>query len=538
MKENSLGTYADIVTSALADAEIEYIFGVPGSLGSVELIEAAKKRGIRYILCSNESSAAVMAGTYGILRNRPGVCSTGVGPGAAAAVLGTAHCWLERAPCLVLTDRFADSVFQRALRQRIDQDRLYRPISKGTFKLAADSAPETMRRALLLAMEGRQGPVHIDLPYDLMQAEAPLNAFQKIDPPKRFLGRIGTDHPGLAAAKKEISKAARPAVIAGLQINRSGKEAEIAFVKFAERLGAPVFESMAAKGVLPENHSLAAGIFRGVPAERKLLEKADLLIVVGFDPVELFPPGDWDHPQPVVLIDEVPHLEDVIHPKVEVVADLADSLCALTSSLSPENAWEPGEIASYKSLREGKLNPNGKGLMPGAAIRVIREQLPGNGILTADAGRHKVLASDIWESRRARGFLTSSGLGSMAVALPAALAANLLESENPVVCLTGDGGFLMRMGDLEVAAREGLAVVIVIFNDGYLNEIKIKQDSRSFQRLGTKLGEIDFVAASRAFGLEAARVNSEKGLEETLETALKSGLPWVIDAQINPEGYV
>ena len=100
-----MATYADVAAACLADAGIEYIFGVPGSLSSVELIEAASMRDIRYILCSNESSAAVMAGTYGILKNRPGVCSTGVGPGAAAAVLGIANNWLERAPCLQSFDQ-------------------------------------------------------------------------------------------------------------------------------------------------------------------------------------------------------------------------------------------------------------------------------------------------------------------------------------------------------------------------------------------------------------------------------------------------
>src|SRR5688500_7436911 len=191
-----MSTYADVVSAVLADAGIEYIFGVPGSLSSVELIEAASKRGIRYVLASNESSAAVMAGTYGALRNRPGVVSTGVGPGAAAALHGVAHVFMERQPALVLTDRYGDAEFRRLLRQRLPQDQLYRPITKATMTLAADNAATTVQRAIDLAMSGRQGPVHIDLPYDVMLAEAAEADFPPSNGSQPYVYNAGLDHPG------------------------------------------------------------------------------------------------------------------------------------------------------------------------------------------------------------------------------------------------------------------------------------------------------------------------------------------------------
>jgi len=533
-----VATYADVVAAVLADAGIEYIFGVPGSLSSVELIEAASKKGIRYILCSNESSAAVMAGTYGVLRNRPGVCSTGVGPGAVAAVHGVANNFLERAPCLVLTDRYSDAQFRRLRRQRIDQDLLFRPVTKGTFKLAADAAAVTIRRALALAMEGRPGPVHVDLPYDVMLAEAAEADLPPRDAGERHIARIGAEHPGIEAAVREIGRAERPAVIVGLQVNRAGEEAERAFVEFCERLGAPVFASLSAKGNLPESHPLAMGTFRGAPSESEILGKADLLVLIGFDVIELFAPGHWNHPQPVVMLDEVPHVDDVIRPRVEVVAHLGDTLRALSQRVASSKGWNTEDLDSYRAMRRAALYPKGEGLMPGAVLRLAREALPDGGFVTADAGSHKVLAGDIWETRRPRGFLTSSGLGSMAVALPAALAAKLVEPAAPVLCLTGDGGFLMRLGDLEVAVREGLPFVVVVFNDGYLNLIKIKQDTRSFARQGTAFGQTDYVGISRGLGFEAVRVDSEGALRDALKEAFSSGRPWVIDAAINPDGYV
>ena len=531
-------TGADAVAGVLAESGIEYIFGVPGSLASVELIEAASKRGIRYVLCSNESSAAVMAGTYGVLRNRPGVCSTGVGPGAVAAVHGVAHCSLERAPCLVLTDRYSDSEFRRLHRQRVDQDLIFRPLVKQTFKLAIDTVASTMRQAVALSVSGRPGPVHIDMPYDVMLAEIPVSAADQPQEHRRYIARAGLDHPGIRAAAERIQRAARPAIIVGLQVNRSGEAAEQGVVALAERLGAPVFASLAAKGVLPEQHPLSAGTFRGAPVERLLLDQADLLVVVGFDVVELFAPGTWEYAQDVVLLDEVPHLEGVIRPEVEVVASLADSLRLLAEIVPAGQGWGADTLTGFKLLREKRLRADGDGLMPGAVVRIARERLADNGIMTVDAGSHKVLAGDVWESRRPKGMLTSSGLGTMAVALPAAMTAKLLEPETPVLCLTGDGGFLMRLGDLEVAAREGLAIVVVVFNDRYLNLIKLRQDERGFQRLGTRYGEADFVSVARGLGFQSVRVETEQDLDSALANAFASGQPWVIDAAINPDGYL
>ena len=531
-------TYADVVAEVLGDSGIEFIFGVPGSLSSVELIEAARKRGIRYVLCSNESSAAVKAGTYGVMTGRPGVVSAGVGPGTAAVVHGVANNWLERAPCLVLTDRFSDAQFRRQSRQKLDQDRLLRPVTKGTFKLAKDNAATAIRRALALAAEGRPGPVHVDLPYDVMLAEAEESDFPPKEKPRKYVARAGSAHPGIATAADVISESNNPIVIAGLQVSRSGQEAEREFVSFAEKLGAPVLASPAAKGVLPEHHPLAMGTFRGAPSERELTDKSDLLILAGFDTVEVFAPGRWDYPQRVINLDEAPHLDDLIRPEVEVVAHLADALRDLAASVSSAHAWNTEEMDSYKKMRQAALFPAGEGLMPGALIRVARECLPDNGIMTADAGSHKVLANDIWETRRPRGYLTSSGLGSMAVAIPAAMAAKMAEPDAPVLCLTGDGGFLMRIGDMETAVRENVPFVVVVFNDGCLNLIKIKQDNRSFPRLGTAFRDSDYAAAAKGLGCEGERVYSEEELEDALKRALSSDKPWVIDAVINPDGYV
>jgi acetolactate synthase-1/2/3 large subunit len=530
-------TYADVVAATLAQAGIEYIFGVPGSLSSVELIEAASKQNIRYILCSNESSAAVMAGVYGVMRHRPGVVSTGVGPGAAAAVHGTVQLMLERAPALILTDRFTEPEYRRLPRQRIDQPALYGSITKGSFTLSTLDTARTLERAIDLAMAGRQGPVHVDLPYDLMLTEASDVDLPVRGEQRRFLAPAGGGSEGLDSLAAAIEAASRPAVVVGLQVNRAGEAAEAEFVRFAEKLGVPVMATLSAKGVLPENHALAAGTFRGVPSERALLDQADLLLLVGVDPIEVFNSG-WAYSAPVAVLDEVPYTEGPYRPAIEVVAALEGSLRALTASVTMHAGWNREDLDAYNQQRETALRPEGAGLMPAAVIRIARERLPDDGILTVDAGQHKVLTSDLWETRRVRGFHTSSGLGSMAVSIPAALGAKLVEPQAPVLCFVGDGGFLMRAGDLETAVREDLPIVVVVFNDRWLNMIKLQQDRRGARRIGTAFAESDFATVARGLGFESVRVDSEAALDAALQQALASDRPWLIDALVNPEGYV
>jgi acetolactate synthase-1/2/3 large subunit len=411
---------------------------------------------------------------------------------------------------------------------------MFASITKGSFTLSAIDTAKTLRRAIDLSLAGRPGPVHVDLPYDLMQAPASDADMPQPVATERYL----SSGKGIQALAAAIEGATRPAIVAGFQVAREGAAAEQAFLAFAEKLNVPVFNSLAAKGTFPEHLPLAAGTFRGVASERAILDSADLLVMVGLDPVEIFTSA-WPYTAPVVTLDTIPVTEGPYRPAIEVIAGLEDGLWALAQLTTPHAGWNREDLDAYRAGRDAALRRPGSGLMPGAVIRLTRERLPDDGILTVDAGQHKILTSEFWESRRPRGFHTSSGLGSMAVALPAALAAKLCEPDAPVVCFIGDGGLLMRLGDLETAVREDLPIVVVVFNDRALNMIKLQQDRRGFARTGTAFApDTDFAAAARAFGFEATRVEDEASLDAALVTALASGRPWLIEAMVNPEGYV
>jgi acetolactate synthase-1/2/3 large subunit len=526
-------TYADVIAKLLADAGIEYIFGMPGSRASVELIEAARKQGIQYILSNNESAAAVMAATYGVLQRRPGVCSTGVGPGATNAVNGVAHAQLERAPLLVFTDRYPDALYRHLPRQRVDQEELLRPVTKGGFPIADDSAERSTRRALQLAMEGRPGPVHLDLPDDVMQHEA-LGLPEPL-PVQSWNGSTSPTSPAIDSLAASIAQAQRPIIVAGLGINREGCEAQLQTL--AETLQAPVLLAVSAKGSLADNHPWCGGTFMGSEAPHALLDQSDLIITIGLDVVELFEPGLWPYPQRVLNIDTVPHRDGLFHPTQELVSDMGPALLALTSRVHACTGWNSAEIAAFRQRRAPSPVTSGTRLSPLAAIRIMRQSLPPDTILTADAGQHKVYASRLWECYQPLSYLTSSGLGTMGVAIPIAITAKLVRRQHPVVALTGDGGFLMRVSELETATRAGVPIIIVIFNDGYLNLIKIKQEQQGYAVLGSQFAPVDYVQVAQGFGFHAARVSDETSLQQTLKQAVASGEPWVLDVLIDPQGY-
>jgi acetolactate synthase-1/2/3 large subunit len=332
-----------------------------------------------------------------------------------------------------------------------------------------------------------------------------------------------------------IRQAVRPIVIAGLGINRAACEAQMQ--SFVERLQAPTLLAVSAKGSLSDQHPLCAGTFMGSEASHKLVADSDLIVTLGLDVVELFEPGVWSYQQPVINIDSTPHLDGLFYPTQELLGDMATNLDALTELVSVCSGWGHEDVAQFRQTQSLVQPPQSSRLQPASALRIMRQVLADDTILTTDAGQHKVVASRLWECFHPLGYLTSSGLGTMGVAIPIAIAAKLVRRQQPVVALTGDGGFLMRVSELETASREGLPIIVVIFNDGCLNLIRRKQQQQGYAVLGSKFALVDYLRVAEGFGFRAACADTDSRFEDALRQAVASGEPWVIDARIDPDGY-
>jgi acetolactate synthase I/II/III large subunit len=527
-----VATTVEVLADAFKQAGTPFIVGHPGG-ESVELMEAGRQRQMRFLLMKQEVAGAMLAATWGEITGSPGVCLSTRGPGAANMVNGVAHALLDRAPLIAITDAYARPTFETGLRQRIDQQALYAPIVKWTTTIDARTVRQQLRRAMRTATGLPPGPVHFELP----QSETTREAGHYLAEPPLRPHRIcpGPERSDLKGVLDAIGRAKRPILLAGLGVFWA--RAAHAFVRFAERLGAPVLTTSKCKGAISEDHPLRAGCIIGGLIERHLVNQADLIITVGLDAVEL-QPKPWPYTQPVLALAETPSLDALVPADPEVVGELGALLSALAEWAPERASWGEKAARDFRAQVNAALDTPSRGLSPQRTVEIARAVLPRDTIATCDAGASRLLVVQKWQAYAAREFLTSNGLGSMGYAVPGALGARLAHPNRPIVAFSGDGGFLMAVAELQTAQRENLPIIVLVFDDAEIGLIRIKQEIKNIPRLGIKLGGVDWEKLGHAFGADATVVEHEAALGDALAAALKSGRTTLIAARIDASGYV
>jgi acetolactate synthase-1/2/3 large subunit len=522
---------ADVLVDGLSRMGTPRIFGVPGGGSSLVLMDAAREAGLPFVLTHGETAACIMAAVTGELTGAPGAALAGLGPGAASALNGVAHAWLDRSPMIVITDRHPTAALAFTTHQLIDQAALFAPLTKASLTIEPESAGHWIAHAGQLAMKEPRGPVHLDVAADVAgRAAIPVATSVRaatLPPPARD---------ALDAAARLLGRASRPVIIAGLQCR--GHQASKWLRAFAETRPAPVLVTYKAKGVLPDPHPLMLGIFTGGVIEEALLGRADLIVAIGLDPVELIPRA-WSATAPVLHLAPSPSTSAYVRPEVEVVGEIERILEELAPRLREgERAdWDVGELDRLKRDVTARLAVASAGLAPHRVVQIARELTPAGTIATVDSGAHMFPATAFWQAVSPGEFLISNGLATMGFALPAAIAAQLVHPERRVLCFTGDGGLLMAAAELETAARLALPLLVVVFDDGALSLIKIKQDQRGTGELALTYAGPDLVALAGSFGVAAFVADSEETLRRAVVRALAASGPTLIDARIDPSGY-
>jgi acetolactate synthase I/II/III large subunit len=527
-----MATTVDVLAAAFKEAGTPFIVGHPGG-ETVELMEAARQRQMRFLLMKQEVAGAMLAATWGDLTGSPGICVSTRGPGATNMVNGVAHAFLDRSPLIAITDSYSRPTYEIGLRQRLDQQALYAPIVKWSTVIDAKIVRQQVRRAMRTATGAPPGPVHFEFP----QSESMRAAGDYVaEPPLRPHWIVpGPDRADLKPALDMLGRARRPILIAGLGVYWCGASAE--FVAFAERLGAPVLTTTKCKGMIPEDHPLRAGCIIGGLIERKLVTQADLIVTVGLDAVEL-QPKPWPYTLPVLSLASVPSLDALVPADPEIIGDLKPLLAGLAQWAGEGTGWGEKAARTFREDVRDALNTPASGLSPQRAMEVARALLPRNTIATCDAGASRLLIVQKWESYGPREFLTSNGLASMGYAVPGALAARLAHPDRPVVAFTGDGGFLMTIAELQTAQRENLAVIVVVLDDQEIGMIRVKQEIKGVPLHGVKIGGVDWEKLAQSFGADGVTVETEQGLANALKAAVGSGRTTVIGVRIDASGYV
>ncbi len=525
---------ADLVAQRLYEAGCRHAFGMPG--GEVlTIIDALEQAGIEFILCKHENAAGFMAEGAHHVTGAPGILVATVGPGAMNGVNVVANAHQDRVPMIVLTGCVDADEALTYTHQVLDHRAVFDEITKATFTLTADGADIIADKAVGIATEGREGPVHIDVPISVADTQA--------SPKRRRRAAAAPVVPAqrdLAEAVSWLSEAKRPVIIAGLDVLKDGSSDALA--AFATTRGIPVITTYKAKGVLPEDHELVLGGAGLSPlADRHLLpfvKSADLVICVGYDPIEMRPGWRevWDPEETRVIdITAVPNDHYMHQAGLNFVAHTGATLEALSVAETP-TLWPDGEIAQVKAGLDAAF-PRDEDWGPGAVIALCNEILPDDTIATVDSGAHRILLSQMWRCSHPKGLVQSTALCTMGCAVPLAMGAKYADPSRTVVSFSGDAGFLMVAGELSTAAELGQNTIFVVFVDASLALIELKQRQRQMANRGVDFGRHDFAAIGQAFGGFGHTVTNRDELREALQEAQAAKTFTVIAAVIDRNSY-
>ena len=522
------------VSQALAEVMrecgVKRIFGVPGGGSSLDLIEAAGAEGIEFILARNENAAVMMAAVTAELSGSIGVVLTTKGPGATNAANGVAYASLDRSPVLFITDGFSPEQQDYITHQVFSQKELLAPITKGHSRLDGQVEKRDILNLVELATTPPFGPVHIELTSAAAKGivESPRETHTSPNAPDSF------DEASLQAAQRLISGASKPVMIVGLEARDASIATSVG--QWVDELGCPVLVTYKAKGVIADSHPNLVGIFTGGGLESETVSQADLIILVGLDPVELIL-QPWRYQAPVIDIALVRYPIHYVTPEVGLYGNPAGAMSALLG-VNLDAAWTLEEIESLRASMASRLAyPEVEGVSPQQIVETALELTGGKPRITVDAGAHMISAVAFWKCSQPYDLLISNGLATMAFALPAAIASALHDPSRLTIGFTGDGGFMMCMGEMATAAQYNARIILVVFNDGALSLIDIKQQQRKMDRSGVAWPRYNFAQASEGLGWKGYRVETPQAYRAAMESALKDEGPVLIDVFVDPVGY-
>src|SRR5512135_768652 len=526
---------SDLLVKCLENEGVEYIFGLPGE-ETLDLMESLRTSSIRFIVTRHEQTAAFMADAYGRLTGKPGVCLSTLGPGATNLLTGVADAFLDKSPLVAITGQADLKRIHKESHQYIDIVEMYRSVTKWNGRIESpDVIPEMVRKAFKVAATEKPGPAHLELPENVAAMEVGEMYRTMIQPihPRRS----SPDRQSLRKAAELIEKARFPVILAGHGVVR--KAADTRLQTFAELFCIPVVTTFMGKGGITAESRCCIGTL-GLAQDRQIADvfsKADLIIAIGYDLVE-YAPKNWNPKldKKVIHIDFTTSEVDLHYvPEIEIISDIRETLELLQGVMSTNKTCEL-LISARRDFVEGFEREGAVDSWPPRPPRIIygiRKVLGPNDILISDVGSCKFWVAKFYPVYRNNTFILSNGFASMGFSLPSAIAAKLIYPERNVVALSGDGGFMMNLQDLETACRLKLNIVVVIFDDGGYYLIKWKAEKKFGTAYGVDFSNPDFVKLAESFGAVGVKLQSSNQFEDVLRDALSKTVPVIIDVPID-----
>jgi acetolactate synthase I/II/III large subunit len=543
---------ADLIGRVLHEAGIEYVFGISGGhTGRIITGLSKYQNSVRMITVREESLAGVMAEVYGRLTRRPGVL-IGQGPWVLGnGLIGTMEAYLSSSPMLLLTD-FSDATpfhlhapYQQATGDygSWDARRAFGGVTKQLMQAHTPvAAVQATQLAIKHATAGQPGPVTVLFSMDSLTGEVEPDSQPILYPTRYYLPPAPppADNARTAVAAEALLGAVQPVIIAGNGVRIA--QAYSSLAALTEATGAPVVTTAAGKGVFPEIHPLALGVFGtfGTAAANAAVSGADLILAIG---TKLGPSDTaWENRdlldptrQTFIQIDIEPKNASWTFPAEHVL--VGDAAIVLTQMLETLASKSSGRRAAGESrvahLRRAHgyfdaraYTADDAPLLPQRVIGELMRTLPPEAIVTCDAGENRILMTHFYQTKQAGGFLQAAGSGPMGFAIPAAMGARLVHPDRPAIAVCGDGGFAMTMNGLMTALEHDIPIIVVVFNNNALGWVY--HGSGPF---AAEFKDFDHGAIARAMGCEGVRVTEPEALGPALVAALKARVPTVIDVR-------
>jgi acetolactate synthase-1/2/3 large subunit len=516
-------TGADKLIQCLEREGVEYIFGLSGG-AAMPIFDALVESKIKLVLVRHEQGATHMADGYARATGRPGLALVTSGPGATNTVTGLMTAHMDSAPIIVLCGQQITPMLGKDAFQEADVTGITYAVVKHSYLVKdASDIPRVTREAFHLATSGRPGPILIDLPKDITQGPCQAAFVDEIDLPGYTIPARGSPEL-IAAAAEKLQASKRPVLYIGngAVISGAGK----AVVSLAEKLRAPMVNTLLGKGAVDETHPLHLGMLgmHGTAYANKAVVDCDLIMAIG---------ARWDDRITGKLdefcIDAVKiHIDidpaefnKMIRPDIAIEGDarlVVEDLLPLVEAADTEE-WL-ARCARWRRQYPLKY-PRQGGLRAQRVLDVLQEVTGGQAIITTDVGQHQMWAAQFLKTKLNRHWITSGGAGTMGFGFPAAIGAQFARPKEKVWAVVGDGGFQMTLSELATAAVHKLPVKCLIINNNFLGMVRQWQEMFFENRLsGVKLeGNPDFVKLAQAYGVKAWRIKRSADIQRILQAA-------------------
>jgi len=527
---------AEVMVKALENEGVRYIFGLPGE-ENIDFLEAVRQSKIEFVLTRHEQGAGFMADVYGRLTGKAGVCLATLGPGATNLFTPVADAYLDRAPLVAITGQAATTQMHKESHQYIDIVSMFRSITKWNTRIGQpDVVAEAVRKAFKIAESEKPGATHLELPDDVAEKTVEKPEYFEI----RKVRRPSPDHKAVDMAMELIKKAKKPLILAGNGTVR--KRATTQLREFLEKTGFGVCNTFMGKGAA--GHEYENNLFTiGLQARDHVafaIQEADLIIAIGYDIVE-YSPQFWnpDGKKKIIHIDfDQAEVDYWYHPEVEIVGDIASTMWALTQKVDESFPKRRGEfVIKHRKNILADIHEFDKSddfpIKPQKIIHDVRAVLGDNDILISDVGAHKLWVARSYLAYEPNTCLISNGFASMGIALPGGIAAKLVYPDRKVMTISGDGGFLMNVQELETAVRLKTPTVNMVWSDGTLGLIEWKQQNKFGRAYGTRFENPDWVELAESFGAVGIKVNKGDNLQDVFRKAFTFDKPVVIDCPVD-----